>query len=549
MVECANRILTAAARVSKSSLTPATLALGLVLCVFLKIEAGPNGRLLIGLIDTGFDTRHLDLNRNGHTRILQLWDQRDSTRRNGPYNASAVYASAEIESHELLGDREGHGTAVASLICGDKGDGTDVDADLVCVCVPERSGQREVAAGIGYIRRVAESLRRPYIINLSIGFDGGAKDGQTDELEYAISNLLATDSLGLCRQIVTAAGNANYDSTAVDDLHTATLSLREAVALENRRAHARGHGPGTFKLNLTTTPQPADDSCAYELWYSASRPYTLSIQAPDQSVIVSPHSPGVWTPDPAKIVQKFGYVEIDNHGPVQGPGPEPPIWWSTSFKLRDDTQGYGPLMGGTWTVELMSGFGTWDAYVTAIAPSDHKKAILREEISNECNIEIGGNVPATITVGAFNPCDTCKWKTLGGTPVILDASLPGHTISHFSSRGPTRLGFDKPDIYAAGQCCIVALSSSMSHESRSELLSSHLITEDATHFIAEGTSFAAPQVTRVLARILSDRPCLKPDQLKHILIASSDHIDDRGKLAFLLNPERAVKNARQIDCK
>lgn len=81
------------------------------------------------------------------------------------------------------------------------------------------------------------------------------------------------------------------------------------------------------------------------------------------------------------------------------------------------------------------------------------------------------------------------------------------------------------------------------------MLAAHLVTMDSLHYVTEGTSYAAPIVTRALAGILNERPCLKPDQLKHILITSSDHLDDHGKLAFLINAEKAIKASRQVNCK
>jgi subtilisin family serine protease len=513
-----------------------------------RISPTAGSKVLIGLIDTGFDIHHPDLRHNGHSRIIKLWDQRDLSRHNGPDSMTAVYDGSELDTRYHLTDRDGHGTAVASIITADDRDGGDIEADLVCVCVPVGAGQTQVVAAIDFIWSVAESGDRPYVINLSAGFPGGAKDGETDSLEYGIARLFKTDTLGLLKQVVTAAGNSNYDSNSVDDLRTAHLSLKAAVTLENRRSHSRGHGPGMFNLNLTTTPNPADDSCVLELWYPASRPYTVSITAPNQTVVVAPEPGVIWAPDPSSVYNKFGFVEVSNRGPVQGPGIEPPRWSSTKITLRDDTAEYGPLMGGKWLVELASGFGTWDAYITAVGPSDCEKAIFRDQISNECLLEVGSNVPDAICVGSYNPCTMCEWKTIGGQSVTLDANLPGFKISHFSSRGPTREGVDKPDLYAPGECCVVALSADVPADYRREIDDAHLRTEDTLHYITEGTSYAAPRVTGLVAKMVALRPCLRPDEIKHILTSTADHIFDGPKLCYLVNADQALKITRKFDC-
>ena len=164
---------------------------------------------MIGLIDTGFDIHHPDLRLDGESRILRLWDQRDYSRHNGPDHRSAVYESTELDSDYKMTDREGHGTASASALFSTEYGGVPAEGDLVCVCIPEGAGPEKIVEAIAFIRATAEKLRRPYLLNLSIGFSAGARDGETDELEYEISRLFRTDSLGLFRQAITAAGNFN----------------------------------------------------------------------------------------------------------------------------------------------------------------------------------------------------------------------------------------------------------------------------------------------------------------------------------------------------
>lgn len=511
-------------------------------------EGQKSKRLLIGLIDTGFDIHHPDLRIDGKSRILRLWDQRDHSKNNGPDQRSAVYDNTELDTDYKQPDREGHGTASASALFSTEYGGMPAEGDLVCVCIPEGAGPERVVEAIVFIRATAEELGRPYLLNLSIGFSAGARDGQTDELEYAISDHFRTDSVGLFRQAITAAGNFNYDSTAASDLFTAHLSISGAVTMANRRAHARGHRRGSFRVIMQTTPEAADDLYTIEIWYPANKPYTIAITAPNQAVILSAGPGQVWVPEKSHVVSQFGSVEITDRGSVQGPGPEPPLWASTIIVFRDDTTGYGPLHPGTWTIELLAGEGTWDAYVTEVNPRQCVKSIIRDDVNNECTLANGANCAEAITVGAYNPCSVCSWVTHDGHKVSYDGYLPANTISHFSSRGPTRAGVDKPDLYAPGQCRKVALSKNIDDDIRAEIEDNHLKTDDDQHWIAEGTSYAAPYVTALVSRLLTIRPCLTPRDIKQILVSTADFEIGHPELLLRINSEKAIKAAKAGHC-
>jgi hypothetical protein len=299
---------------------------------------------------------------------------------------------------------------------------------------------------------------------------------------------------------------------------------------------------------MQTTPELSDDLCSIEIWYPASKPYTVALTAPNQSVILSAGPGQVWVPDKSHVVSPFGMVEITDRGAVEKAGGEPAQWASTTIVLRDDTTGYGPLCPGTWTIELLAGEGTWDAYVTEVAPRQCVKSILREDVNNECTLASGANCAEAITVGSYNPCSECSWLTHGGLKVSIDGHLPANTISHFSSRGPTRAGVDKPDIYAPAQCRKVALSKDIDDEIRAEIDDNHLKTDDDQHWIAEGTSYAAPYVTALVSRLLAMRPCLTPREIKQILVSTADFEIGKKELLLRVNCEKALKAAKAGHC-
>ncbi len=90
----------------------------------------------------------------------------------------------------------------------------------------------------------------------------------------------------------------------------------------------------------------------------------------------------------------------------------------------------------------------------------------------------------------------------------LDIFYHPDFVAHFSSRGPVSPFYIKPDLVAPG---------------------AFINTTDInkTYNISSGTSFAAPHVAGTAALILQKNPQLTPEELKSILMTTSDDISDQ----------------------
>jgi minor extracellular serine protease Vpr len=86
-------------------------------------------------------------------------------------------------------------------------------------------------------------------------------------------------------------------------------------------------------------------------------------------------------------------------------------------------------------------------------------------------------------------------------------------IATFSSRGPVSPFYQKPDLVAPG---VFVNTTSLKN----------------FYNITSGTSYAAPHVSGAIALLLEKNPDLKPDEIKSILVTTSDVITDQYKKEF-----------------
>jgi serine protease AprX len=127
---------------------------------------------------------------------------------------------------------------------------------------------------------------------------------------------------------------------------------------------------------------------------------------------------------------------------------------------------------------------------------------------NPQTIEVPGNVPYVITVGAmtdnYTPWSPSNWK-----------------LASFSSTGPTYEGFVKPEVIAPGGHVIGTMPN---NNSQTTTLTTKIFGNTGnpyTLFPLSGTSQAAAVTSGAVALLLQAEPSLTPDQVKCKLMASA----------------------------
>ena len=99
------------------------------------------------------------------------------------------------------------------------------------------------------------------------------------------------------------------------------------------------------------------------------------------------------------------------------------------------------------------------------------------------------------------------------TKGVLNVFYHPDFVAYFSSKGPVSSFYIKPDLVAPGAFINTTL------------------TEGRYNFTS-GTSFAAPHVTGAVALLLQKNPELKPNEIKSILVTTTDFVEDAYKNKF-----------------
>lgn len=171
--------------------------------------------VIIGVVDQGIDFNHPDFKLNtGKTRVLRYWDHTvNGPNPPQPYNYGTVWDSAAINNGTCtsLETVTAHGTTVAGMAAGNaranlKNKGAAPEADIIVVETNFNLANwpLTIADACDYIFKVADSLNKPAVINLSLGDYLGSHDGDDPASDYIESLLDMQDG----RIVVCAAGNA-----------------------------------------------------------------------------------------------------------------------------------------------------------------------------------------------------------------------------------------------------------------------------------------------------------------------------------------------------
>ena len=494
---------------------------------------GAGQGVVVAFVDTGVDFTHQDFRKaDGTTRIKYLLDFSDpgdpdadgDLDGTGPFGGT-LWTEADINAALLSSgtvgqkDTTGHGTHGLSIAAGDDPalPGLAPGADLVVVKATREEGSLgfesvDILNALSFVDQKAGELHEPYVVNLSLGSLFGSHDGRSLE-EQAIDALFGPGVAG--KAVVAAAGNSSENGTSRHHHFEGTsyvgLVSQQTLVVPAYTANA-GNG---------------NDRVLVDIWYEGRDRNEVTVTGPGCAPVTAVYG------DYADVQTACGDVFIANMG-----GANPSNGDTEAVVLIDDWSGTAPT-AGTWTITVEGvEIGETGVYHGWLADESVLGATAPYLSSGDNLYLVGkpGGAWNAITVGSFARHDGASryrtsWTDVNGI-VRTDTTAVNGAISDFSSPGRTRDERIKPELTAPGERVLGAVSQdAYPGVSPDSIYRYHgfaqvdaLITErTAGHAfgLLQGTSFSAPVVTGLVARILATNPGLDAIQVRNVLINSA----------------------------
>ena len=468
--------------------------------------------VLVGIIDVqGFDFAHPDfLDAGGGTRFIRIWDQGGSMRpppKDFTYGAefakpqfdAALKAAPqlgvpayEIERQSQLSPGS-HGTHVASIAAGNRGVAAQAVLAGVLISIPPEElkdprrsfyDSTRLAHAVEYLVKLADSLKLPVAINISLGTNGHAHDGSSAVGRW-IDAALARPGSAVC----VAAGNAGQEKpTTANDFGFIV-----------GRIHTSGKVPSrglTHDLEWLVMGNGVKDLSEneLELWYGAQDRFSVMVKPPGEPWI-GPVAPRQFIKNRQLPDGSFLSVFNELYHPSNGANCIS-VYLTPLFSNR----GVVGAKAGTWTIRLQ-GDEVRDGRFHGWIERDDPRRLGRVGESEAWSFPSFFSERSNV--------DDSSVSTLAcGHNIISVANLDSASerINFTSSQGPTRDGRFKPDGAAPGTEIIAAKGFS---------------SLDDSWIAMTGTSMASPFVCGVAALMLAAQPKLTAAQIQGILHRTS----------------------------
>jgi len=522
---------------------------------------------IVGVVDSGIDWTHPDFVRaDGTSRVLYLWDLFDDSFRQskgkigtqppvllkgGSAGPGTVYTNQQI-NEALKGrgkvnsmDYQGHGTAVAGTAAGNgRASGTSritgvaPDADLIVVKAGNCGGiMTKYYLGVVWIAQTAQSLRRPVVINLSLGNHMTSHKGDS-KLEEVLNLLCGKGKPGVA--ITAAAGNEGeysfHASGRFGPLRTGQLDAdgtQVEVFISPERV-------GEVSLSEKVTAHVA----LVRAFFDRRDDWGVLVRGSGGFLVRKDGEAYLWAifKRNNQIEQRlFQKVTADNKVRILAvPAGEQPDYYPVLEKFVENAfysqnrvassydelnvplpPGAYPLQGFSPSAQVVN--GVFDLYL----PTPSEGAFTQGAIKKQM-VATPGMAENVITVAAYN--FRSEWVNGDGAQVRLNLEL--ENISAYSNPGgPLDGGRYKPEIAAPATYTISALSSSSMGEAdtcKNEgmgMAGNAFITRDKKYIAWTGTSAASPYVAGVIARMFQKNPSLDAAQIKNILTRTATKND------------------------
>jgi subtilisin family serine protease len=429
--------------------------------------------VLVAVIDTGFDLAHPCFrDAENNLRVEALLDQTSSRDPSGWRSWTGV--ELQTSWNNPAATRDGHGTHVASIAAGSPFGllgyrGIALGARFLLV----KSDMIHFTEALEWVYKQAQRLGLPCVVNYSAGHHDGAHDGtHVDEGHY----LELFTKPGLI--FVAAAGNSGEGNIHV----SATLNPGVSREISFRA------GSNAARLKISG-------------WYSIDDEFEVEIVGP-------PNEKSYRCPSVANPQESFPF----SGGTLTMKRSVSPANQCIEVLIELRFSGFnGMPQRDSWMLKFVAGGKTQNGTIDFwIANNGGGEFMNSDLIVPTGTVTMPATSAHSIAVGSFG--SKSSWSHDGG--IQSDANwLAG--VSRFSSRGPTRMNLQKPDLVAPGEWITAACSSSW--RTSSPPIPAERVWSPNFAMTNRGTSMAAPFVTGVIALMLQVNKNLTSERARAIL--------------------------------
>jgi subtilisin family serine protease len=468
--------------------------------------------ILIGIIDTEFDTRHpAFLDSNKTTRFIAIWDQNDSTNSKGNrFGYGTIKNKKELLIDTAFGSKGSfHGTLMAAAATGSEMKpgyyGVAPEAMIAGVCY-DYTNDMSLINGIEWLFSLADSLKVPCVVSMSIGVSAGPHDG-TSELDTYIDQVS-----GPGRIIVGAAGNDG---------------VSRAHVLFDLKANSTPIGTWITPQRIVSE-KDTTYSWGIDLWGEAQKQFMLSTEIFNTSTNELHEETNFITVGTKKSSFKPDTVVLNG---------DTVIWYINTERSTLNTKPHAEVVAVSKKSLYRIGIRLKSSIATKVHGWNmHKKSCESFKMDNHIDgdnnytvNEVGGTAKRIIAVGSYyNRISIKLWN--GEIFPAAETDTVFH-IADFSGRGPTVDGRTKPDITAPGVKVVSAISSYYKDSSRTVYWPYHP-NFYGRYGSSTGTSISAPIVAGVIALLLQADSQLTPEKIKSALQASAKKDEFTGPLTL-----------------
>ncbi|KAA3644295.1 MAG: T9SS C-terminal target domain-containing protein [Bacteroidetes bacterium] len=477
--------------------------------------------VLLGVIDSGIELAHNDFkDSTGKTRILYVWDQGvayNPSRKPGTYNYGVEWDSAAINAgistHDDKASEYGHGSMVTGAAASNgrasgtyRGVAPDVNIIAVATDYNKPNWLQTVAESVDYIFTKADALGMPCVINASVGTYSGSHDGK--DIAARLIDLLIKQKSG--RSFVCAAGNAGNLK-----FHLRQSPQNDTVFtwFETHPALFSGFGGAYFEIWSDTS-----DFNHMQFAIGADRKNGNNFEFRGRSQF-------------SGIKNKVNQVTTDsiisisgNHlAYIQYYVEESQGRYKIELAINDpDSSHYLYRLEsiGVGNLDVWSSYGLYKTsnFYSGSLPSLAQFPEIRKYQKQDSLQTIVSSftcLPSVITVGNYINRNT--YVDYNGVLQNMNAT-PGQ-ISDYSSLGPNRNNYLKPDISSAGD--FMLSSGRIATMNQLKLVEPSKISIDGLHMRNGGTSMASPTVAGMVALYMEMCSNATYLEIKNKLIASA----------------------------